>query len=64
MRAAVNTRYGPPDVVRIGEAEEPVPRGTEVLVRIHATTVNRTDCGYRAAKPFITRFFTGPEDHE
>jgi NADPH:quinone reductase-like Zn-dependent oxidoreductase len=59
MRAAVNTRYGPPDVVRIGEAEEPVPRGNEVLVRIHATTVNRTDCGYRAAKPFITRFFTG-----
>lgn len=59
MRAAVHTRYGPPDVVRIEEVEEPVPRGNEVLVRVHATTVNRTDCGFRAARPFITRFFTG-----
>ncbi|MFI6833925.1 NAD(P)-dependent alcohol dehydrogenase [Kribbella sp. NPDC050241] len=59
MRAAVHTRYGPPDVVRIEEVDEPVPQGNEVLVRVHATTVNRTDCGYRAAKPFITRFFTG-----
>jgi NADPH:quinone reductase-like Zn-dependent oxidoreductase len=39
--------------------EEPVPQGNEVLVRIHATTVNRTDCGFRAAKPFIARFVTG-----
>jgi len=55
----VHTRYGAPDVVRIREVEAPVPRSDEVLVRIHATTVNRTDCGFRAAKPFITRFFTG-----
>jgi NADPH:quinone reductase-like Zn-dependent oxidoreductase len=59
MRAAVHTRYGAPDVVRIREIEAPVPQANEVLVRIHATTVNRTDCGFRAAKPFITRFFTG-----
>jgi NADPH:quinone reductase-like Zn-dependent oxidoreductase len=59
MRAAVHTRYGGPDVVRIREIEAPVPQENEVLVRIHATTVNRTDCGFRAAKPFITRFFTG-----
>lgn len=59
MKAAVHTRYGPPDVVRIREVDAPVPRDNEVLVRIHATTVNRTDCGFRAAKPFITRFFTG-----
>src|SRR5688572_16850624 len=38
----------------------PVPQGNEVLVRVHATTVNRTDCGYRAAKPFILRALTGP----
>ena len=55
----MHTRYGAPDVVRIREVEAPVPQANEVLVRIHATTVNRTDCGYRAAKPFITRFFTG-----
>lgn len=53
------TRYGPPEVVRIAEVEEPVPGDDELLVRVRATTVNRTDCGFRAAKPFITRFFTG-----
>jgi NADPH:quinone reductase-like Zn-dependent oxidoreductase len=59
MRAAVHTSYGPPDVVRIAEAEKPAAKDNEVLVRVHATTVNRTDCGLRAAKPFIVRFFTG-----
>ena len=59
MRAAVNTTYGSPDVVLVGQVAEPVPGADEVLVRVHATTVNRTDCGYRAAKPFILRFLTG-----
>jgi NADPH:quinone reductase-like Zn-dependent oxidoreductase len=59
MKAAVLTTYGPPDVVRIAEAEKPAAKDNEVLVRVHATTVNRTDCGLRAAKPFIVRFFTG-----
>ena len=59
MRAAVRTRYGPPDVVRVAEVEKPAAKDGEVLVRVHATTVNRTDCGLRAAKPFIYRFFTG-----
>jgi NADPH:quinone reductase-like Zn-dependent oxidoreductase len=59
MRAAVRTRYGPPDVVRVVEVEKPAVKDNEVLVRVHATTVNRTDCGLRAAKPFIYRFFLG-----
>jgi NADPH:quinone reductase-like Zn-dependent oxidoreductase len=59
MKAAVYTRYGPPDVVRISEVEKPAAKDDEVLVKVHATTVNRTDCGLRAAKPFIVRFFTG-----
>jgi NADPH:quinone reductase-like Zn-dependent oxidoreductase len=59
MRAAVRTRYGPPDVVRVVEVEKPAAKDHEVLVRVHATTVNRTDCGLRAAKPFIYRFFLG-----
>jgi NADPH:quinone reductase-like Zn-dependent oxidoreductase len=59
MKAAVRTRYGPPDVVRIAEVDKPAPRDDEVLVKVHATTVNRTDCGVRAAKPFIYRFFLG-----
>ena len=59
MKAAVHTRYGPPDVVRISDVEKPTVKDHEVLVKVHATTVNRTDCGLRAAKPFIVRFFTG-----
>jgi NADPH:quinone reductase-like Zn-dependent oxidoreductase len=59
MRAAVHTSYGPPDVVRVAEVEKPTPKDDEVLVRIRATTVNRTDCGFRAAKPFIMRLFGG-----
>jgi NADPH:quinone reductase-like Zn-dependent oxidoreductase len=59
MKAAVNASYGPPDVVRIAEVAKPTPRDHELLVRVHATTVNRTDCGFRGAKPFLTRFFTG-----
>jgi NADPH:quinone reductase-like Zn-dependent oxidoreductase len=59
MRAAVHTRYGPPDVVRVAEVEQPAAEDDEVLVRVHATTVNQTDCGFRAAKPFIVRFVAG-----
>ena len=59
MRAVVHDRYGPPEVLRVDEVERPVPKEDEVLVRVHATTVTRTDCGVRSAKPFISRFFTG-----
>jgi hypothetical protein len=59
MKAAVRTSYGPPEVVRIAAVEKPTAKDSEVLVKVHATTVNRTDCGLRAAKPFIMRFFNG-----
>jgi NADPH:quinone reductase-like Zn-dependent oxidoreductase len=59
MRAVVHDRYGPPNVQRLEEVERPVPEEDEVLVKIHATTVNRTDCGLRGAKPFFIRYFTG-----
>ena len=60
MKAAVHTRYGPPEVVRIAAVKQPIVNDNEVLVKIHATTVNRTDCAYRAAKPFIImRLLTG-----
>jgi NADPH:quinone reductase-like Zn-dependent oxidoreductase len=59
MRAVVYDRYGPPDVLRLEEVERPVPKDDEVLVKIHATTVNRSDCGWRSAQPFITRYFLG-----
>jgi NADPH:quinone reductase-like Zn-dependent oxidoreductase len=59
MRAVVHERYGPPEVLRLEEVERPVPKDDEVLVKIHATTVNRTDAGLRSAEYFISRFFTG-----
>jgi NADPH:quinone reductase-like Zn-dependent oxidoreductase len=59
MKAAVQTRYGPPEVVRISEVEKPTPQDYEVLVEVRATTVNRTDCASRSAKPFLMRFFAG-----
>jgi NADPH:quinone reductase-like Zn-dependent oxidoreductase len=60
VKAAVHTRYGPPEVVRIAAVKQPIVNDNEVLVKIHATTVNRTDCAYRAAKPFIImRLLTG-----
>ena len=49
MRAVVYDRYGPPDVQRLEDVEEPVPQENEVLVRIRATTVNRVDCHTREA---------------
>jgi NADPH:quinone reductase-like Zn-dependent oxidoreductase len=59
MRAVVYDRYGPPEVLRVEEVEQPVPKPGEVLVRVRASTVTRTDCGYRGAHPFFSRFFTG-----
>jgi NADPH:quinone reductase-like Zn-dependent oxidoreductase len=59
MKAAVNTRYGPPDVVRVVEVPTPIAKDNEVLIKVHATTVNRTDCGFRRGKPFFIRVFTG-----
>lgn len=49
MRAVVYDRYGPPEVQRLEEVERPVPKADEVLVKIHATTVNRLDCHTREA---------------
>ena len=59
MKAAVRTKYGSPDVLNIMEVEEPTPYDNEVLIRVHATTVNRTDLGILLGEPFILRFFYG-----
>src|SRR2546430_5446591 len=45
MKAAVIARYGSPDVIKILDAPKPAPGAGEVLIRVHATTVSRTDCG-------------------
>jgi NADPH:quinone reductase-like Zn-dependent oxidoreductase len=59
MRAVVYDRYGPPEVLRLEEVERPIPKDDEVLIKVHASTVNRTDTGLRSAEYFISRFLTG-----
>ena len=59
MKAAFRTSYGPPDVLEVRDVPMPEPGPGEVLVRVHATTVNRTDCGGLWGKPFVYRFFVG-----
>ncbi|WP_437506899.1 NAD(P)-dependent alcohol dehydrogenase [Sorangium sp. So ce1099] len=59
MRAARRERYGPPAVIRIEDVAAPAPADDEILVRVHAATVSRTDCALLSAQPFIMRFMTG-----
>ncbi|HEX6022795.1 MAG TPA: NAD(P)-dependent alcohol dehydrogenase [Solirubrobacter sp.] len=59
MRCVVYDRYGPPDVLRLEDRAAPVPGDDDLLVRVRATTVNRTDCAFRAAKPAVNRPFSG-----
>ena len=59
MKALVYTRYGSPDRLHIKEVKKPVPKDHEVLIKIYATTVNRTDCATIRAKPFFMRLVTG-----
>jgi len=59
MKAIVHTKYGSPDVLRLMKVRTPVPKDDEVLIRVHATTVNRTDCGFLRADPFFVRVVSG-----
>jgi NADPH:quinone reductase-like Zn-dependent oxidoreductase len=59
MKAVVHTKYGPPEVAQLSEIEKPIPKENEVLVKVFASTVNRTDCGFRSAEYFVSRFWSG-----
>jgi len=59
MKAAISERYGPPEVVKIHDVPRPAPKANEVLIKIHAATVTRTDCGMRTPYPFFARAFIG-----
>jgi NADPH:quinone reductase-like Zn-dependent oxidoreductase len=59
VRAVVFDRYGPPDVLRIEEIEKPALKDDEALVRVHAASATRSDCGLRGAEYLVGRLFTG-----
>ena len=59
MKAITRFQYGNPEVLTVSELDKPTPKKNEILVRVHATTVNRTDCGGLTGKPYIFRIFVG-----
>lgn len=59
MKAAVHTRYGSPDVLQVRQVPTPQPGAGEVLIRVRATTVSRTDCGMLRPHPFFVRLGAG-----
>ena len=59
MKAAIRRNYGPPESIVIEDLEKPIPKVNEVLVRVKATTVNRTECANLRAVPFVMRFVLG-----
>ncbi len=59
MKAIIHTRYGPPEVLSLADVPKPLPNPNEVLIKVYASTVNRTDCGFRSAEYVISRLFSG-----
>ena len=58
MRAIVHKRYGRPNVLELHEVERPVPGDDQVLVRVHASSVNPVEW-YGVTGPYFTRFGSG-----
>jgi NADPH:quinone reductase-like Zn-dependent oxidoreductase len=59
MKAAIRRKYGSPNEIKIESLEKPIPKDKDVLIKVHASTVNRTDCANLTAKPFVMRFVLG-----
>lgn len=59
MKAVICTRYGSPEVLRLQEVVRPEPAGDEVLVCIHAASINARDARLMRADPFVIRFRRG-----
>src|SRR3569833_1904096 len=59
MKAAVRTKYGLPGDLTIKDLSVPTPGSDELVIKVHATTVNRTDCHELSGRPFLMRLFTG-----
>ncbi len=59
MIASIRRQYTTPSNIKTEHIDQPIPTENKVLVKVHATTVNRTDCANLTAKPFIMRFVLG-----
>jgi len=59
MKAAFRSKYGLPGDLCIKELDIPTPKENEMLIKVHATTVNRSDCHVLSGRPLAMRLFTG-----
>ena len=59
MKAIVCTKYGPPDVLQLKEVAKPAPKDDEVLISVHAASVNARDWRFMRANPFFIRLSGG-----
>ena len=59
MKAIVFTKYGSPDVLQLREVAKPTPKDDEVLIKVHAASINDWDWGLLQGTPFVNRLFYG-----
>jgi NADPH:quinone reductase-like Zn-dependent oxidoreductase len=59
MKAIVYEKYGPPDVLQLKDIAKPTPKDNEVLIKVHAASVNYSDWAFVRGKPFLIRFMGG-----
>jgi len=59
MKAIVCTKYGSPDVLQLREVEKPDPKDDDVLIRVHAASINSRDWRLMRANPFFVRLMKG-----
>ena len=59
MKATIRRKYGSSNQIKVEHIKKPIPKDNEILIKVYAATVNRTDCANLTAKPFIMRFVLG-----
>src|SRR5512146_2108830 len=59
MKAVICTKYGSPDVLQLREVAKPAPQDDEVLIKIHAASINARDWRMMRANPFFIRLVRG-----
>ena len=59
MEAIIRDKYGPPDVLKLQEIEKPIQKDNEILMKVHAASVNHADSHSLRGTPFMARIILG-----
>jgi NADPH:quinone reductase-like Zn-dependent oxidoreductase len=59
MKGVVYTKYGPPDVLQLKEVKKPVPKDNEVMIKVHAASINSRDRDILTGRPLEYRLLAG-----